>query len=658
MIKSKSLKILIVSFSVSFFIPFIFADKITVYNKGEELPIFVATYYQGKDKTYERKYGPYKIEAKKDLEVERPGNKRGKDRRLIFSFSEKKLKELLTKDDFEGLPDPLPIGKKLQGSTFYVELSKRDLKLKGYNKVKWTAHQAGKIILTGVEKAKEVILNSIRKGVVAESDPICKKVATVRIGTTLSSEEQDYLEKRDPLVKKALEKMLGKNFDGKHIPRIAFCGSGGGYRAMVCSIGSLLGAEKTGLLDASTYFAGLSGSTWFIGPWLTHGGSLEDYIKQLIPKMNIDLKNTKMDPNRVSGNLLRKLVFDKTVSFVDIYGTLLSNKLYRGLSLGKAEGTESQKAQKMQLSSLGERVQTGNWLFPISTAIMPTGEVYEWFEFTPFEIGSTYLNAFVPTWAFNRKFINGTSIKAYSIFPPEESYGYLLGIFGSAFAARFTEILDGMKEGSSDSSDSSPNYVKLLSNFLDITKLGEKRISAKVFNYTFGMESSPIEYSRLIELVDAGLDFNLPFPPLLRPERKVDIIIALDASATIEGAPALKNFEKYAKRKGIKIPPINYEGLTTRTMTVFKDPSDPSVPVILYLPRIKNDKYDPKFDPEKIIKDKNYGGYRGFLNTFNFLYSEKDGDVEKIIGLTEFNLKENEKAIIAEIEDVIKRKSK
>ena len=33
-----------------------------------------------------------------------------------------------------------------------------------------------------------------------------------------------------------------------------------------------------------------------------------------------------------------------------------------------------------------------------------------------------------------------------------------------------------------------------------------------------------------LTVVDAGLDFNLPFPPLLRPERQTDIFIAFDFS--------------------------------------------------------------------------------------------------------------------------------
>ena len=36
--------------------------------------------------------------------------------------------------------------------------------------------------------------------------------------------------------------------------------------------------------------------------------------------------------------------------------------------------------------------------------------------------------------------------------------------------------------------------------------------------------------SRHIYLVDGGLVFNSPFPPLLRPQRKVDVFISFDFS--------------------------------------------------------------------------------------------------------------------------------
>ena len=37
--------------------------------------------------------------------------------------------------------------------------------------------------------------------------------------------------------------------------------------------------------------------------------------------------------------------------------------------------------------------------------------------------------------------------------------------------------------------------------------------------------------TRNIMVVDAGLEFNSPYPPVLRPQRNVDILLSFDFSA-------------------------------------------------------------------------------------------------------------------------------
>lgn len=45
-------------------------------------------------------------------------------------------------------------------------------------------------------------------------------------------------------------------------PVIAVLGSGGGLRAYIACLGVLSEMKELGLLDAVTYLAGISGSTW------------------------------------------------------------------------------------------------------------------------------------------------------------------------------------------------------------------------------------------------------------------------------------------------------------------------------------------------------------------------------------------------------------
>ena len=70
--------------------------------------------------------------------------------------------------------------------------------------------------------------------------------------------ERAWLARRDARTAPALEKFLGERLEG----RVALCGSGGGLRAATAFLGLLAEAETCGLLEATTYAAGVSGSCW------------------------------------------------------------------------------------------------------------------------------------------------------------------------------------------------------------------------------------------------------------------------------------------------------------------------------------------------------------------------------------------------------------
>ncbi len=118
------------------------------------------------------------------------------------------------------------------------------------------------------------------------------KIATARYGNGISLGECKYLQKRLPIVRTALEKMLNCSMEGKATPSIAFVASGGGYRAMLCTLGFLYGAQKIGLLDTASYITCLSGSTWAVAPWISTGIPLKkfkEYIQECISKSFFDI---------------------------------------------------------------------------------------------------------------------------------------------------------------------------------------------------------------------------------------------------------------------------------------------------------------------------------------------------------------------------------
>ena len=279
--------------------------------------------------------------------------------------------------------------------------------------------------------------------------------------------------------------------DTLYTPRIGFCFSGGGARAMFATIGWLDSMNKLGLLDTALYMSGLSGSTWALNPLVASGMSLEKYkmqlSKRLVEPLIDQVKN--MTPEELQGILLvfgRKYYDNQQLGPVDVYGALLAHLLLKDLP-----GIDN--PYEYTFSQLQDNVKSAKLPFPLSTVVLgikekealglnhrPTVEV------SPFTTGSHELETFIPTFAVGRGFKKGKSITAeiQDIFTPErylstaalatligatltplaspiaipimkwlkfsapEDYaghelplGYFMGVFGSAFSVDMYRVL-------------------------------------------------------------------------------------------------------------------------------------------------------------------------------------------------------------------------
>ncbi len=475
------------------------------------------------------------------------------------------------------------------------------------------------------------------------SEGAYRNTALVRASSALSSQEQSYLSKRLPITKKALEDALDMTLEDDEVPRIAFCLSGGGYRAMIASMGHFIGAKQLGLMDASTYIGSVSGSTWLMAPWMAIGGTIEEYLERLITKVAIDMRARKIDVHHVTRMLLKKFLFNQSISLIDLYGAVLANTLLLDFGDDKLSVT---------LSPAQERLADGSWPYPIYTAV-EAGPTYEWFEFTPYEVGSDFLSSYVPTQSFGSQFENGIS-HAHS---PEPSLGYLMGIFGSFLSANFKEIYTELYN------DLLPGALKnIVEDLLSNPLIGTQRVfPAKVANFHYKMLTSPWYWKRELTLVDAGLAFNLPIPALLRRARKVDIIVICDATSSSKGIGNLYAAEKYARKKGLKFPTITVSNVSEQSMYVFKDATDPTVPTVIYFPlictqetrdAIQDDLYFSSIIRKDFDVDQEIS--KGYCRMMNCVYSE--AQVRELSGLAQFNVLQNQDALLAEIKEVIVRK--
>lgn len=158
------------------------------------------------------------------------------------------------------------------------------------------------------------------------------------------------------------------------------------------------------------------------------------------------------------------------------------------------------------------------------------------------------------------------------------------------------------------------------------------------------------EDNQQLEIGDAGLDNNIPFYPLMRQDRHVDMIIALDLSADIHLVPHLDRAHIYAERRQITGWPSNLkwpkpgDNDAFGTCSVFQEADCPSPITVAYFPLVRNEGYDPEFDPQKAE----------FCSTWNFCYT--DSQVTKLAGLAQRNFQDNVEHIREAMRDVWQRK--
>lgn len=461
---------------------------------------------------------------------------------------------------------------------------------------------------------------------------------------------------------------VNNNFKNEKPVRVAFCGSGGGDRAMLSTLGFLLGAEKIDLLNKTSYIAALSGSTWILGSWLTSGQPLTFIKEQLksnlsLPVIRLNEGLSSMPAIKKKEEILRlikalttKAVFEQDIGPVDVWGCLIANHIFRGVM----EPRISLRMTKTQIPN----IETGNFPFPIYTAV--SGNLrsgYNWYEFTPIECGSTDINFWCPTWAFGRKMENGvskkwrtpTSLINGSDYAPEQTLGFFLGICGSAFTINIGEVIKLLKHDINDALEKKSavfqKLAKAVLQYLEDNASTTSVQSAKVSNYTYKINNSPIKDDVNIQLRDAGLHFNIPLPPLLRKERAIDIIFVFDASSNISTNPGgeIIAANNWANKHNVSLPNFSkIEGLGKESITVID--SDPQAPIIVYMPMIKDKalKYTgavENFNLEACLKQD--------CSTFNFGYSQDQ--FEGLTSLTEQNIILNEEKIKDAIEKARQR---
>jgi hypothetical protein len=507
------------------------------------------------------------------------------------------------------------------------------------------------------------------KDQIQKKNPHAGEVAYVKQDSLLSPDELYYRQVRMPYVKKGLEKFFGKELPDSKLFTTGFVGTGGGYRAMILTTGYARALEKCGLLDATMYMTSLSGSTWFLAPWITGGKTVSDYQEELRLKAAdefFDIKDLSTilctNPiNLIDDLIWPKFIFGQSVSSIDLYGALLALVLFYDLA---------DKRQEQHLSEQWDKVKDGSKPFPIYTSVsmhqMAEGYDYNWYEFNPIEVRNLDLDIYIPSWSFDSHFDCGQTLEV----APENSLGYLMGIFGSAYTVNFLDLNRIMFSEVAET----PGWAnpieqikfkvtkRLLKLMSTMPLIGSKRFSPAQVNNPFSRADDfnlPKSLTKKNELtfVDAGIDYNIPVRPLLRPQREVHAVIIGESSGNVESPHELYKFFKDAYQhygyEYAEVMPAPSESLR-----FFKDAAHPEAPRLIYVNYhidpavIKRAQEDPELN-ECIVQHKLHEFdaktcLENHCGTFNFDYSEDE--FLQLAGVGEFNILAHQSEIRAFLE--------
>ncbi|KAL1273584.1 hypothetical protein QQF64_026398 [Cirrhinus molitorella] len=243
-----------------------------------------------------------------------------------------------------------------------------------------------------------------------------QKSGEVRIAHSLHKNEEEFVAKRRETVFQSLQK-LGIHCSQNDVPNIALLGSGGGQRAMVGLLGSLVELDKAGLLDCILYLSGVSGSTWCMASlyqepdWSTKLDTVKDKIIKRLSGPGVSCENAYAK--------LKNYHKKENFSLTDVWAVLVVTEYVKEID------DHSLTDQWDQLSKDP---------FPIYAAIDKQCKQEEdgdpWFEISPYEAGYSLSGAFVETSSFGSQFHSGSKKK----HQPEIDMLYLQALCGSVLA--------------------------------------------------------------------------------------------------------------------------------------------------------------------------------------------------------------------------------
>lgn len=336
------------------------------------------------------------------------------------------------------------------------------------------------------------------------------------------------------------------------LPNIGIAVSGGGYRAMLNGAGFVAAADSRttnststggvgGLLQASTYLAGLSGGGWLVGSLYANNFSSVTTLRDGSAGSSVwKLGRNILEGPESSGISilntaeyyvnLEKSVDDKSdagyeTTLTDYWGRALSYQLINATDGGPAYTFSSfAEASSFQNGETPMPILVADGRAPGTTVISLNSTVYE---VNPFELGSwdptTY--AFAPLRYIGSNFSGGVLAAEQSCVSGFDNAGFIMGTSSTLFNQFILQI---------NGTTIPDTFKNILTGIL--TKIGSDREDIAQYQpnpfYGFNNATNRNAHTSELDLVDGGEDLqNVPLYPLIQPVRGVDVIFAIDSSA-------------------------------------------------------------------------------------------------------------------------------
>ncbi|KAG8126132.1 hypothetical protein E2320_021355, partial [Naja naja] len=445
------------------------------------------------------------------------------------------------------------------------------------------------------------------------------KELDVRLDYELCPDEQVFIQKRKKIVAAALKRVLCMDNDlqDHEVPVVAIMATGGGARAFTALHGHLLGLQKLNLLDCFTTLSNL---------YEEPGWSQKDLLGPIaeaqknMSKCKLDCFT--LDQLKEYRDILKQREKDGYKTCItDLWGIFIDQTLGNG----KRSST---------LSEQKHAVNHGQNPLPLYM-VLNTRDKYslqefkEWMEFTPFEVGLLKYGAYIRAEDYGSKFFMGRIMKKI----PESHICFLKGMWSNVFSYN---LLDAWRAiGSSEDSfwysythdkikqleekPPLPPVVEAVNTYLvkpscNIMKIVRKVITervstSEVYNFLNGfqlnngylenknfyiwkdtvLDTFPNQLMTSLEylsLVDTAAFIDTSYASLMKPERKVDVIIHLNYSS---GSQTARKPPDTLQSKGIPFPKIDLSmEKNLKECYVFEDATDSEAPIVVFFPLIND----------------------------------------------------------------------